>query len=236
MQNNEGWAKFKQEDDQYFGYIKKLEEMNIDSKEIVYHFPVFVGHVNLARHLFFYDLYKQVQDLAGDIADIGTYKGASFLFWAKLLKLFESMNTTQVHGFDWFEGMSPGKNDMQSHKGQYVAGYENLLEMIKLQGLEDVAVLHKLDLSKDLGKHMSDRPYARFKMVFVDCGIENVLEESIKHFWKRLVKGGIMILDHYNNISSPKESDVLEKYIGDNYIRQISYVRQPTAYVIKEKP
>lgn len=235
MQKNEGWSKFNKIDEQYFNYIEQLEKKNYDTKDLIYNFPVFVGQVNLARHLFFYDLYKEIKDLAGDIADIGTYKGASFLFWAKLLKMFEPLNTTQVHGFDWFEGMNPGQNDLQSHKGDYISDYKTLLEIIKLQGLDDVAVLHKLDLTKDLDQFMSKRPYSRYKMVFIDCGIENVLEEAIKHFWQRLVKGGIMILDHYNNSSSPKESHIVEKYIGDNYIRQISYVRQPTAYVIKEK-
>ena len=38
----------------------------------------------------------------------------------------------------------------------------------------------------------------RFKLVFIDCGIEKVLINTLPHVWSRLVKGGILILDHYN--------------------------------------
>lgn len=226
-------SKFTKEDEIYFNYIEELDKYNYCSKDIIYDFTVFVGQVNLARFIFFYELYKKVLELNGDIADVGTYKGASFLLMSKLVKIFEPYNSTKVYGFDWFEGMKPSKDDDVNQKGKYIASYDTLNELIKLQGLENVAVLNKLDLTKQTKSYLEERPSQRYKIVFIDCGIKNVLEETIPAFWSRLVNGGIMILDHYNNSHSPSESSLLEKTIGDRLIKQMPFNRQPTAYVIK---
>lgn len=187
---DENWTKFKKEDQEYFRYIDDLEAMQPPIREIIYNFPIFVGQVNIARELFFYELYKQVLNLSGDIAEVGTYKGASFMLWAKLIKLFENNNTTRVFGFDWFQGMRTGDNDNVTTNGLYKTDYETLDRLIKMQGLENIALLEKMDVTKDLTHFLSERPWLRFKIVFIDCGIEDVLEASLKSLWPRLVNGG----------------------------------------------
>lgn len=227
--------KYKNVDESYFKYIETvLEDDQIDKKDIIYNFPVYVGQVNLARYLCFYDLYNQVSGLSGHIADIGTYKGASFLFMAKMVKLFEPYSITQVHGFDWFNGMEPSKIDDDSIKGKYVADYDSLMNMIELQNLKDVAVLHKMDITKELEDFMIKAPHLRFKYIFIDCGISDVLEKSLEVLWPRLVPGGVLLMDHYNCKVSPSESNILEKYIGENIIEQVKFTRSPTCYVIKK--
>ncbi len=233
----EGWGKFQDPDKTYFSFIDELEKMNLSSREIIYDFPVFVGHVNIGRYLFLYDLYRQVISLNGHIADLGTYKGASFLFFAKLLKLFEPFNTAQVHGFDWFKGMITTQDNGDVHEaweGKYVASFETLSKLIESQGLNDVAILYNMDLVHETEAFMSGNRHLRYKMIFLDCGIRNVMDVSLQHFWPRLVRGGILIMDHYNMEHSPDESDLVEKYVGSNMVRQMPFNRQPTAYVVKE--
>lgn len=233
LSKNEGWGKFNEVDEKYFTYIEELLKWQIPAKDLIYQFPAYVGHVNLARFLFFYDLYKKTINLSGHIADVGTWKGASFLFMAKMIKLFEPYSTTQAYAFDWFQGMAPGKDDDQTQAGNYCADYDSLTRLVELQGLSDIAIINKMDVTCELAPYFEDRPWMRFKFVFVDCGIEEVLESSLANFWPRLVNGGVLILDHYNNDSSPTESRILERYIGNLPILQAPFNRQPTCYVIK---
>ncbi len=58
-------------------------------------------------------------------------------------------------------------------------------------------------------------------------------EKSMENFWHRIVNDGILIIDHYNMGTSKTESDIVDRYIGDNLIKQFSFNRQPTAYIIK---
>lgn len=228
------WDKYAAVDKEYFDYIKWLEAQNFGSREIVFNFPVFVGQVNLARFLMLYELYGRVKDLAGDLADVGTFKGASFLFMAKLLALFERAAPAQVHGFDWFQGMAPGERDNAVNAGLYVSSYETLSELTRRQGLADVAVLHKMDLTREFAPFLDANPHLRFKLSFVDCGIESVLKAVIGPLWERTVSGGVMVFDHYNNESSPTESDAIEAVVKPARILRMPWVRQPTAYVVKD--
>lgn len=234
-QRNQQKLKFEEIDKSFHEAMANILKLDIPRVDLVHQFPIYTGHVNLARYLFFYDLYKRVYKLAGHIADIGTWKGASFMFMAKLVKLFEGYSDTQVHGFDWFKGMKPSKHDDAGQAGVYASDYSRLVKLIQLQNLNDTAVLHKLDLTKDLPKYFKDKPYLRYKFVFIDCGIAKVLNESLKHFWPRLVKGGILILDHYNSEASPMESEILESYIGENKIEHWPITRWPTAFIVKNK-
>lgn len=225
--------KVSKDDKIYFNYIEELEKINPPLREVIYNFPVFVGQVNIARTIFFYELYKKVQNLSGNIAEVGTYKGASFMLWAKLIKIFEPNNLVRVYGFDWFQGMNPGQNDDFDNLGKYKADYETLNHLIELQGLDDVALLCKMDVTTELEEFLEERPWLRFKLVFIDCGLEKVLDKSLSCFWPRLVRGGVLILDHYGLSCSPMESGIVEKYIGDHKVMQMPFNRHSSGYVIK---
>jgi hypothetical protein len=174
--------------------ISEILEIDIPKIDLIHGFPLFTGHVNLARYLFFYDLYKEVYKLSGDIADVGTWKGYSFLFFAKLVKIFEPLAFTRVHAYDWFQGMLPQVEDDTSHEGEYIGGYDMLCKLIELHELSGLAVVNKLDLAKDLPEYFKNKENRslRFKLCFIDCGIKNVLEESLKYFYPRIIKGGIV--------------------------------------------
>ncbi len=234
FEKDDDGLKFEEANKDYFAYMEQLQEMKPPIKDVVYNFPIFVGQVNLARNLFFYELYKKVIELSGNIAEVGTYKGASFMLWAKLIKLFEPYNTTRVYGFDWFQGMEPGSHDYGENRGLYKADYDTLNRLIELQKLDDVALLCKMDVTKELDAFIRERPWLRFKLVFIDCGIEEVMDESLRVFWPRLVKGGILIMDHYGLAASPTESDIVEKYIGNHCVRQMPFNRHSSGYIIKE--
>ena len=214
-------------------YMAQLDELDPSAKDVISSFPVYVGYVALARYLAFYELYKKVMDLQGHIAEIGTFRGASLVFFGKLIKLFEPHSYTQAHGFDWFQGMKPAGDDNDSEAGNWVGDYERLQQLIALQKLEDCCVVHKMDVTKDLSAFLEDHRYMRFKIAFIDCGVRDVITPSLECLWPRLVKGGILVMDHYNTAVSPLESELVEECIGDRPVQKMSFSRQPTAYVVK---
>ena len=225
--------KFARDDEVYFDYLDQLDGLWDGPTDLLHDFPVYVGAVNLARFLSFADVYREVLDVAGDIADVGTYRGASMLTFAKLIATFEPLSATQVHGFDWFRGMTPGEGDDPGQAGKYVADQARLERLIELQGLGGICELHDLDLTTQLDAFMTERPWLRFKLVFLDCGIREVLESSLEHLWPRLVPGGALILDHFGGSASPSEADVVSSFTGGASVRRIPYTRSPSAYLIK---
>ena len=92
-----------------------------------------------------------------------------------------------------------------------------------------------MDLRKDLSKYLSLNSWLEFKYAFIDCGSSDVLDASIKNVWPKMVKDGIMVLDHAGLKQSPKESEIVRKHIGNHKIEQLSFSGHPSAYVIKKK-
>jgi hypothetical protein len=181
----------------------------------------------------FYELYKKTNSLSGHIADVGSWKGSSLIYLSKLVKIFENNSSTKLFGFDWFKGQITGNNDLKQNKGKYNSNYKDIKTNIKKQNLDEKTKIIKIDLSKNLDNFFKKNPWLRFKYVLIDCGIESVLEKTVPLFWNRLLKGGVMILDHYNNPISPTESNIVDQVVGNNTINNFYFSSHPSAYVFK---
>jgi hypothetical protein len=223
------------EDEKFHAYVGELLGMDIPPKEFIHLFPLFTGWVNLARYLGLYELYKLTRGVLGHMAEIGTWKGSSFLFLAKLVRIFEPHSTTQVHGFDWFAGMKyDSVQDKTDHQGMYTADQATLERLVRMQGLENTAILHSMDVTKELAPFMEAHPSLQFKLVFLDCAAYQVVTKSLEALWPRVTPGGVIIFDHANNSELPQEQQAIRDFLGDVKLRTLDFCRTPTAYLVKE--
>ena len=225
--------RFIKEDEEYFKFIDRICESNISSKDLIYQFPLYVGKVNLARFITFYEVYCKVVNISGAIADIGTWKGYSLLTLAKLSMLLEPHSNTDIYGFDWFKGTEV-VDPTDEVRTVYVGDKNKLQKLIDDQGIGDRIIINDLDLkSVDLDDYFRSNQWLRFKLIFMDCGTETVLKNALPKFWDRLSPGGIMMLDHYNHSSSPYESIVVQNIIENRVVHQLPFSRSPTSFIIK---
>ena len=122
----------------FYEYRDFLNGQEIPISDLLEHFTAYVGHMSLNRLLTLYELYKMTKCVAGHIAEVGVYKGAGSILFAKLVHIFESEALTQVHGFDWFQGTGKrGENDsVLVPEGGYQSDYKLLMELIEKQQLD----------------------------------------------------------------------------------------------------
>ena len=160
--------------------VENMEKMDFSFQEIIEDFPRFSGHMSIGRYLTLYELYKKTEGIAGHIAEVGTYKGTSLLWFGKLLQLFEPNSLTQAHGFDWFEGTGDDSVELKIEKGSYSYNYEELLKVIEYQNIDNVCFVHKLNVITELEKFFEDNPHFYYKMVFLDAGFYDVVKKSIE--------------------------------------------------------
>ncbi len=222
------------EDVKYHSFIKKLKKTNISTEDILQHFPAYSGHVNLSRILTFYEIYKKVLGINGHIAEIGVWKGASFLLFAKLIKIFEPYSNTIVHGFDNFEGMKPSTQESKFIKNKsYISSFAKTNNLIKDQSLSNIAKIHKIDVTKDLSKFSNTYKSTCFKLVFFDCGTYEVVNSALPFFWERLLPGGIMLFDQFNYEVAHGETIAVRNILKNQKMHTISWTRSPSGYIIK---
>ena len=238
MKNKKGefeTIKFQKRRKSFYRYTNYLEKEKIPTQDILEHFSAYVGHMSLNRVLTLYEFFKMTRKTAGHIAEVGVYKGAGSILFAKLLKIFQSESLTQVHGFDWFNGASLGENDTKlTNNGDYKSNFYDLKQLIKKQNLKNIIKLHKLDIRKELEDFFKKNLHLQFRLVFLDAGQYEVMKKAIPAFWERLTPGGIMIFDHYSHELAPSEAIALREVFHDKKILTLENSWMPNAYVIKE--
>ena len=169
--------KFNHRRKKFYEYIKHLKKNKTSIEDLLEHSTAYIGHMSLNRIITLYEIYKKTLKLNGHIAELGVYKGSGSLLFAKLVKIFESESLTQVHGFEWFKG-TDFKNQLDNDlvkKGTYSYDKKKLLNLIKNQGFSNILKIHDLDISKNLVTFLKKNPHLRFKLVFLDIGINKVL-------------------------------------------------------------
>ena len=228
------YIKFDNRRDDYQKAIDTIEELDYSSRDLIEHFPAFAGHMTISRFLGLYELYKKVEGIAGHIGEVGIYKGASFLLFAKLLQIFERESLTQVHGFDWFQGT--GEDDIPTavEIGTYKESYERLQTLVSAQQLDRIAFIHKLDITKELIGFLDTYRHLQFKLVSLDAGLYNVVKTALPLFWERLTPGGVLVLDQYNHELSPGETMAVRELLPHAKVRTLPNIWLPSGYIIKE--
>jgi O-methyltransferase len=159
--------------------------------------------VDKVRCFMIFQLACQASKIAGDIAEVGVYKGGT----AKLLgKIFESSSKT-IHLFDTFSGMPStdpkkdlvkegdfGDTSLESVK-QYLGDFENIL---LYQGL-----------FPETAKSIENKSFC---LVHVDVDIYRSVMDCCDFFYQRLVRGGIIIFDDYGYITCPGAKKAIDEF------------------------
>ena len=219
----------------YRAYTKYLEESEHTKTEIIENSGAFLGDLALNRLLTLTEYFKMTQHIAGHIADVGTYKGASALLFAKLMKIYNPESLWQVHGFDWFKGtqnLSVSDSKYTPESG-YTTSEKLLLDLVEKQDLSSIFRLHNIDLVNEINTFMSVNTHLQFRLVFMDAGIFDVMDAAIPAFWDRLSPGGIMVFDQLIHEFAPGEIAAVRKHLKNEKLCTLPNSWMPNAYIVK---
>lgn len=219
----------------YVEYLAKLALFEVNSTDLLHHFPAYVGHMTLNRFLTLYELYKSVLGIAGHIAEVGVYKGAGSLFFGKLIQIFEPESLTMVHGFDNFEGTAAVPENPLQVGGGNLSDEGKLRELIALQKMDSMVKVHKMNAEKDWDVFFASHYHLQFKLIFLDSGTYAVTAASIKALWPRLIPGGVIIFDQYNHEVAPGETRAVNEMLPHEKIETIPNSWMPNAFIRKTR-
>src|SRR3989344_1925722 len=146
-----------------------------------------------------YQIYTAViktEKIAGDIAEVGVYKGGS----AKLI--CEARGGKPVHLFDTFEGL-PDLCELDSskqfHKGDYSAPFESVKDYLKnYPNVYFYKVLFPSTTEPVENK--------RFSFVHLDVDLYGSTLNCLKFFYPKMNKGGVIISHDYPSSEGVKKA------------------------------
>lgn len=193
----------------------------------------------LASKLKFCELTKNIP---GDIVELGVFKGSGLLTFLKANKLL-SVNYKKVYGFDIFDDekllkdISTSDNQLMSdlfNKRNFdPKGYPDILKQIIVNAGFDNFSIVVGNVFETVPIFLEKNPGFRASIINFDLDTSEPTKFCLNYFWKRLVKGGVMIFDEYG-VNEWTESDAVDEFIYENNLQIISTNYPfPTAYLVK---
>ena len=196
----------------------------------------------LARFL----LLNRVKNIPGDIVECGVFKGTGIFTFLKLKRYLCPNSHKKVVGFDFFNsnelvnGLSGvDKKYMQKlfddRKWSSDEAYFNYLnELIKQSGfLPHEYELVKGDISQTSHDYVSNNIGFKISMLYLDLDIAQPTYDTLKAFWDRVSRGGVVVFDEYAYHKWSESNGVDDFFKHQNVtIKSLNYIC-PSAYVIK---
>lgn len=226
--------KFSRSATRFHRTIDEMLALNPSAKDLIHHNPIWAGGETLAGWNAFYETYRMTSHLAGHYAEVGTDKGASLLYFAKLFEQYEPRSFTECHGFDWFQGMAPGEKDAGVQSGSYQSDEAVLRRLIDIQELGHIAKIHRMDARTELGPWF-DTHKLPLKIALMDAGVSDVLRGALPVLWANLVPNGVLILDHFSDPRIMPEVEVVRECLPGIEVNVFLGCRHPAAYAVKRQ-
>ncbi len=211
----------------------------MDNYEVENRFYLDLEPKRMAKMLAHYELYKMILDKPGDIVEMGVFKGASFMRWAKFRNIFENNFSRKIVGFDIF-GEFPKADEIDrtaKEKFTEVAGdlgisVEDLKNKLDKLNLNENISLIRGDITKTIEPYLNENPQTKIALLHVDVDLLDPTKQSIEKFHSYMVKGGVMVFDDYGYF--PGANIVIDEFIKQNNleIKKFPFVHTPSYVVI----
>ncbi len=161
------------------------------------------------RLFFIYQFARHARSLAGDVGQVGVYKGGT----AKLIaRLFSATNKT-IHLFDTFSGMpapDPQKDNL-AYVREAIFSDTSLDEVREY--LRDCGnVLFYKGTFPETAGPIRDR---QFCFVYVDADLYQSTRGAIEFFYPRMVPSGVIVFDDYDSRKCPGVRRAVDEFLAD---------------------
>ena len=147
------------------------------------------------------------ENLKGDIAELGVYKGNT----AVLLAVLARKLGTTAYLFDTYEGFaSEDLRGIDANKGlcfgdTSVEGVQSLVGLQNVRCVKGHFPASASELPHDL----------RYCMVHIDCDLYAPFDAALRYFYPRLIKGGFLIMHDYSNSFWDGAEKAIDEFFSD---------------------
>jgi hypothetical protein len=192
--------------------------------------------VRIGKLISQYELYRSITHLPGQIVECGVFKGASFIRLAAFREILEGQASRKLIGFDAFgkfpcpEGISDQEfvQKFESSAGEGISEeeLESVLEYKQAGNFELVVG----NILETLPAYCQDHPELKIALLHIDVDVHDATVCILENLFKRIVPGGVLMLDDYGTIEG--ETRAVDAFLaGTDYkIEKLPYSPTP-AYI-----
>jgi len=159
---------------------------------------------------------KSILHLDGDLAECGVYRGETLIPLGLYLK--QNHMNKKIFGFDSFEGFgelahpdAAENATIREHSLCTNTSYEMVRAKITRLNLSERVFIIKGFFSTSLS-YVHDR---QFCFVHLDCDLYESYKTCLNFFYQRMVSGGVILLDEYNDPPWPGCNRAVDEFLAD---------------------
>ena len=187
-----------------------------------------------------YELFKKTTKIPGDIVECGVFKGVSFMFWLKCLKIFLPNSNKRVIGFDMFTGFPKSLNKIEKASAKkYIK--KSAFDGLDPKNLKKIAAkiqnekkfeLIKGDISKTAKKYVKNNYGFKISLLHLDLDTYQGTKSALKYFFPKISRGGIIILDEYGS-RGWGETQAVDEFVKEKKykVETLENTDSPTGYI-----
>lgn len=222
---------------------------NMPSQDLYDYFNNFIFDKDikvLGKLLHRFKFFELTKHLAGDIVELGVFKGSGMATFIKFLEIFCTHSNKKVIGFDLFDANNKIIDTFENGKAMKpvynkVTNIELSSENIKKK-LSNVNsdnskfILVEGDVCKTTKQFVNENPGFRISLLYIDLDLNEPVYESLKNLWDRILPGGYIIFDEYE-YHKFDESTGVDRFIKNfklDYEVVSTNFMAPSAYLIKK--
>ncbi len=139
--------------------------------------------------------------IAGDVAEVGTYRGAS----ARLLKRYLAPHKT-LHVFDTFAGLpEPGVLDADFRSGQFASSLEEVQHYLGTDNVQYHVGVFPESLNEEFRQ-------LKFSFVHLDVDLYEGTLECLRFFYPRMNAGGVLVSHDFGAERAPGVAKAFSEY------------------------
>ena len=181
------------------------------------------------------ELFKQTQNVRGEIVEFGIFKGNSFFRWIKFRDLLEQTYSRKIIGFDIFGDFPEAKFKQDKMKrdafvaetnGGISISYEEINQLLKDQGLSQNVEIVKGDILQTLDNYIDKNPHLKISLLHLDVDLYEPSKIVLERLFERVTKGGIIIFDDYGAFAGTN------KAVDDFFENKVEIKKLPFSHAI----
>jgi hypothetical protein len=234
-------------------YTNKLADVwdnsKFNTKLKLTEFIKYVPKNSLMQFINRYELYKLIENVPGDIIELGVCGGGGLFSFVQSVFINEPQyQWRNIIGFDTFEGFSSvhEKDNLKINphlkkQGAFqIDSYQELLELKKIH--EDFRFINnreqielvKGDVMKTLPTFIKKHPGTIVSLLYLDLDLYEPTKLAIEVLWDRIPKGGIIVFDEAIMRDWPGESIAIQETLSIGKCKLVKNSSLKQFYLIKE--
>jgi len=186
-----------------------------------------------------YELFKKVQEIPGDIAECGVFKGSGLYTWVKFMQIFKPNNEYRIHGFDFFDAdrdvefkYDVDKECLDEHEANWATQAE-LIENCSAWGFDRLNLVAG-NVVETTREFVESNLGIRLCLLYIDVDNYEGALACLENLYPVVSPGGVVALDEYA-LPGYGESNAVDEFLRtrDIKLKSIPWANTPSAYFVK---